>query len=245
MVTGVIRVLDDFCSSNIPVPNSGISLNLHCTSQGWPWCEITRAWLVQMTAGQIIAYPLHNCNSTHRRGELKKADPTKTELDSLDETTTQQQLQASLGESLQQEIPWWHRRALESVKATILLPAKPFLGTSPENWTTGGSHAFNNRQSSCMVLAKPTTTTGWGSTPRITMWLPPIQRYSRHDIHCTATPRKMLWTKAAFIYGFHLTKAFDMVDRQGPVEYTIKVRLSWQVYQNIEASTWWHGSHSA
>ncbi len=71
-------------------------------------------------------------------------------------------------------------------------------------WKSQGHLApVNNRQSSCSCSCKPTTTTVWRSTPRITMWLPPIQRYSRHDIHSTATPRKMPWTKATFVYGFY------------------------------------------
>ncbi len=179
------------------------------TSQG--------SWLVQMTAGQIIASSAPQCqfNSIGRKKKKKKQIQPKLNLDSLDETTTQQQLQASLGESLQQETPWWHRRALESVK--VYHPCYQQTHSWVQVQKTGlqgDLTPVNNRQSSCTCSCKPTTTTVWDSTPRITMWLPPIQRYSRHDIHCTATPRKMLRTKAAFIYGFYLTKAFDMVDRQ-------------------------------
>ncbi len=114
-------------------------------------------------------------------------------------------------------------------------------------WKLHGHLApVNNRQSSCSCSCKPTTTTVWGSTPRITMWLPPIHRYSRHDIYSTATPRKMPRTKAAFVFGFYRPdKGFWHGRPPGPVEYTIKVRLSWQVYQNTEASIWRHGSHSA
>lgn len=114
-------------------------------------------------------------------------------------------------------------------------------------WKSPGHLApVNNRQSSCSCSCKPTTTTVWGSTPRITMWLPPIQSYSRHYIHSMATPRKMLWTKAPFVYDFYRPdKGFWHGRPPGPVEYTIKVRLSWQVYQNTEASIWRHGSHSA
>ncbi len=83
-----------------------------------------------MTAGQIIASSTPQCQSNSRgKGEFKKKQiRQKLNLDSLDETATQQQLQASLRESLQQEYPDDIEGHWSLLKSNILDTCKTILG---------------------------------------------------------------------------------------------------------------------
>ncbi len=101
------------------------------------------------------------------------------------------------------------------LKSTILATSKPILGyKSRKPDYRGISRLSTTGKVLARVLANRLLPLSEEVLPESKCGFRPSRGTSRHDIHCTATPRKMLWTKAAFIYGFYLTKAFDMVDRQ-------------------------------